>query len=817
MLDLKYAFRQLSKNPGFTCVAVLTLGLCIGANLTIFAVLDTVLVRPLPFPESERLVVVENAYPGAGIKNGKATIADYFERRENIDAFESVAMYREKEYVVGDSSSSRRVAFGEVTPEFFETLGVPLALGSAFTDQHLDFVNDAPAVVLTDRYWRDHFDADPEVVGRTMVINNWNSIVIGVLPPKFAYLSSHIELFRPLTHHRWLRRSAERHSQLSRSFDSQMVARLADNRSIAEAQAQIDALNKDWLDASPMGQSLKDTGYHSRVAPLHAEHVRSVKPMLIIVQTGVLFLLTIGCINLASLQLIRVSGRSKELAVRAALGASQWNIGITILLECTMLSLGGGALGVLIGFAGIRAARLWGATLLPLGTDITFDRRIAIAAVVASVVVGICIAIPIIWMNLRAATQNCLQSESRGGTVSRNVQRLRHSFIVAQISLAFVLLCGAGLLGVSLNKMLKQSLGFNAERVLTGHITLPWIKYEGPKIKVPFVRRILEKTSALPGVDYAAVSSGVPFTSEGSSARTILAEGMDAASGDNLRAHYFSYVTPDYFRLMDIPLVKGRFFEQADSPESGFTKVAIIDEALAQQYWPDGDALGRRFSTNISDYHDARWVTVVGIVGNVKQTDLADTEMLGAVYQPYTFSQNFRVVVRTSVPPDVLIPSMQSIVREIDPAMPIDDFKTVQTFIDESLVTRRSPALLAGIFAGVALLLAAIGTYGVLSYSVAQRRREIGVRIALGAMPEQIGRQFFMLGLKLLFVGVLLGIIGAWVAGRAMQSVLFDVPSFHIPTFVATGVVMGMVTLVACLRPSLRAAWLDPVEALASD
>lgn len=813
MLDIKYVVRQLLKSPGFTAVAVLTLGLCVGANFTIFAVLDAILIRPLPFPQPERLVVVENAYPEVGIKRGKATIADYFERREAIEAFESVSMYREKNWTIGEADSTRRVLCGEVTPEFFETLGVPLAMGEPFTDSHLDYDLSLVAI-LTDRYWRAYYDADPEIIGRTMVINSQPVVIIGVAPPGFQYLSPDIEVFRPLAHHRWLRKSSERHSELSRGYDSQMVVRLADGSSIVEAQAQIDALNEEWLAADSMGQTIKDTGYHSWVAPLHVDHVSAVKPMLVLVQTGVLFLLLIGCINLASLQLIRASGRSKEFAIRAALGGSRWNIASTILLESVLLSFGGGAFGLLVAFGGVRLVRMLGATMLPLGGGVEFDQRIAVVAIVASIVVGICIALPIIWINLRSTPQLDLQSESRGGTVSRSVQRLRHTFIVAQIALAFVLLCGAGLLGMSLRKMLEQSPGFGSERVLTGQITLPWMNYRGPATKLPFVRQVLAKTRVLPGVTNVAVTSGLPFTTEGSEARTIFAEGMDPVADGDLRAHYFSYVTPDYFETMDIPMLEGRFFEDSDSNDGGSLPVAIVDEAVARQYWPDGDAIGRRFTTNSMESGEPRSLAVVGIVGSVKQTDLAETEVLGAVYQPYSFSTDFRLVIRTSVPPNTLIPSVERIVREVDPEMPIDDFKTVQTFIDESVVTRRSPAILAGIFAGVALLLASIGTYGVLSYAVAQRRREIGVRMSLGATPEQIVRQFLLLALKLLLLGMLLGGFGAWAAGRAMQSILFDLPAFHLPTFAATAAVLTLVTLTACLMPALRAACVHPAEAL---
>jgi predicted permease len=815
MNDLRFAFRQLLKNPGFTAVAVLTLAICVGANLAIFAVIDAILLRSLPFPEPDRLVVVHNAQPGAGIERGPATVANYFERRQSIKAFESVSMYREESYAVGESTSSRRVTCAQVTPEFFETLGVRLAMGEPFTDAHLDFGPNLVAI-LTDRFWRSYFGGDPDVLGRRIIINSESAIVIGVLPSGYRYLSSNAEIYRPLAHHPEVRTSPGRHSELACTFDGQMVARLAKHSSIVEARTQLNILNEQWLASDPMGQTIKDTGFHTVVAPLREDYVRSVKPMLLLVQAGVLCLLMIGGINLVSLQLIRATGQSKENAIREALGATRWTIARSVLVETTMLSLGGGALGVWIAVAGIGLVRSLGATQLPLGADITFDHRTAAAAIVGSVVVGVCIALPIIAINRRASPQLCLQGESRGATASRSVQQLRQAFIIAQIAIAFVLLCGAGLLGVSFQRMLEKPTGFTSEQVLTGQMTLPWMNYRDPTTKIPFVRRLLEEVKTLPGVTHAAVSSGLPFTAEGSAARTIRTEEMNSHSSGHLQAHYFSYVSPEYWKTMGIPLLQGRLFDDGDlqnSPRDA-PGIAVIDEVFARKYWPDGDAIGRDFSTILGEVKEGRNLTVIGIVGSVKQTDLAEIQKLGAVYEPYSFSTDLRLLVRASVPVNTLIPSVKKRVREIDSEIPIENFKTLQMYIDDSLVARRSPAILAGIFAGVALLLAAVGTYGVLAYAVAQRRREIGVRLALGAMPQGIARQFLWFGLRLLGMGSVLGCAGAWAAGRAMQGVLFEVQSFHLPTFLGAVVTLGLVTLMASLLPAIRAARISPMEAL---
>lgn len=819
--DLRFSRRNLLKNPGFTAVAVLTLAICIGANLAIFAVVDAILVRSLPFPNPERLVVIHNAYPGTGITRGNASIANYFERRNAIRAFTSVSLNTEYPFTLGEGASSRRIETARVTPEFFRTLGVPLAMGREFTDEELE--NETGRVaIITDRFWRSYFNADTNVLGRTFRMHTFPITVIGVLPPGFRYLSSKAEVYRPHYHDRYRREPKSRHSN-----DGQMIARLAVNRTMADAQAELKVLNTQLISNDPIGQTIKDTGYYSWVTSLHADHVASVKPVLLLLQAGVLCLLLIGGVNLAGLLLIRASGRMKEIAVRHALGASQWHIARTILAETILLSLGGGVIGVLLAFFGIRLAGLLGANTLPLWADMALDVRLAIVSILTSIAVGVGLAIPVIWLSLRDTTNVCLQSETRGGTTSRSVQHLRHSFIVTQIAIAFLLLCGAGLLSVSLRRTLNQSPGFETEKVLTAEIILPWEHYPTNPKRVSFVHRLEDSLRALPGVTHAAVSTGLPFTIDGSVAKTILPEGAAPTSG-NLRAHYFSSVSPDYWKAMNIPLLQGRFLEDSDMTD--LPRVAVIDEALARQYWPEGNAIGRRFSaTPYSLFErklfgdvDAQFVeesayTVVGTVGNVKQNDLAETEQPGAVYVPYTDSVKFQMVIRTPVSSSVTASTVERLIRQLDPELPLNDFKTMQARIDDSLVTRRSPAILAVVFAGVALLLAAIGTYGVLAYAVSQRRREVGVRMALGATPDQIGRQFFSLGLRLLAFGALLGCIGAWAAGRAMQSILFEVPSFHIPTFAGTAVAISLVTLLASLLPAISAARISPAEAMRNE
>jgi len=422
------------------------------------------------------------------------------------------------------------------------------------------------------------------------------------------------------------------------------------------------------------------------------------------------------------------------------------------------------------------------------------------------------IAMPIAWFNLRSHLANALQSESRTGTINRATQRLRHGFIVAQIALAFVLLAGAALLGLSLKKVMAVSPGFRPDHVLTGECTVSW---DLQRERVGIVDRLLESIRQQPGIAATGTITSIPLS--GDSGKTaVTPKGYVPPPGQSVHGHYSYAVHGEYFSALGIDLREGRFLTSADSHRA--ERVCVVDEDLARRYWPKGGALGQRIALG-DEKDDVQLFTVVGVVGAVKQAALTEAQGQGAVYLPYAYrdSASIFIVTRTSQRPEAFAETLRKLVRAAHPALAVDNIRSMDTRIADSLITRRSPALLAGIFAGVALLLAAIGTYGVLSYAVAQRRREIGIRMALGAQRHQIGTQFLSLGLRLLAAGTILGLIGAWLAGRAMQGVLFGVPALPILTLLGTAFVMTAVSLVACLVPARRATRVDPIVALRSE
>jgi predicted permease len=807
MNNLRFAFRQLRKTPAFTVTALATVAICLGANLAIFAVIDSILLRPLPFPQSDRLVTIFNTYPKAGVENDGSSITNYYERRGNILAFESLSMYMERAETVGDPGSMQQEEIVRISPEFFTTLGVNPMIGRTFTEE--EAADQKNVIILTDAFWRERFGSDPGVLGRETRINGIQRKIVGVMPPAFRFLSSEARVFLPIKSDMEQRGPKARHSG---GGGTHLIARLKPGATIAEAQAQIDAHNAAVEKDNPEAKMMAEAGFRSLVVPLHADHVRSIRPTLLLMQGGVFFLLLIGAVNLINLFLIRASDRAKEMAIRQSMGASRGHVVRQVVTETVLLTATGGLLGVLVGAWGTHLLQVLGANRLPLGAHIAFDGWLASIGLVGSVVLGVVIAMPIAWFNLRSHLANALQSESRTGTINRATQRLRHGFIVAQIALAFVLLAGAALLGLSLKKAMAVSPGFRPDHVLTGECTVSW---DLQRDRVSIADRLLESIRQQPGIVATGTITNIPLS--GDSGKTaVTPKGYVLPPGQSVHGHYSYAVHGDYFLALGIDLREGRFLTSADSHRT--ERVCVVDEDLARRYWPSGGALGQRIALG-DEKDDAQLFTVVGVVGAVKQAALTEAQGQGAVYLPYAYRDNASifVVTRTSQRPEAFAETLRKLVHAAHPALAVDNIRSMDTRIADSLITRRSPALLAGIFAGVALLLAAIGTYGVLSYAVAQRTREIGIRMALGAQREQIGAQFLSLGLRLLVTGTLVGLFGAWLAGQAMQTVLFDVPPLHLTILLGTAAIMSAVSLVACLIPARRAAMVNPVEALRAE
>ncbi len=833
--QLRYALRMLRRSPGFTATALLTLTICIAANLSIFAIIDSVLLRPLPFPgAAERLITVFNTYPKAGVDRDGSSLTNYYERREalggtgSIPALESLALYRPGAATVGEPGATEREPVTRITPDFFPTLAVQPLMGRGFTEEELTYQTDDVAIVTYD-YWRQRLQADPNAIGRDKVrIDGIRKTVVGVLPPGFRFLATESRIYLPLSSNPGQRGVRERHSG---GNSTHMIARLKPGATLAEAQAQIDAHNNVLEAANPDAKSMSDAAFRSLAVMLQDDHVASIRPTLLLLQAGVLLLLVTGVVNLVNLLFVRANGRIKELALRQALGATQAHVLSEVLVETALLTILGGTLGFVAALAGLRLLAVFGAaqaaSLLGPGVTeaIVIDARTGLVALAGSLLIGLILGAPIAWFNIRGFLRAALQSESRGGTSSRSVQALRHGFVIAQITLAFALLACAGLLAGSLRRAMAVSPGFQAaEQVLAGHVDLPWSGYRTTSSRIDFNERVLAEVARQPGVRAAGFVTNVPFSGNaGKSAVTV--KGFQLMPGEAPHGIYSYGVYGDYFQAMGMQLLSGRFLSSADSRLNG-ERACVVDEDIARRYWPGANAIGQHLWMGFrksGEGDDNELFTVVGVIAPVKQAALTETAGQGAIYYPFAYRDDSGVyfVVRTngaSTQTDLTLPRfLQQTVRRMDPDVPVTGIRSMEARISSSLGARRMPAMLAGFFSLIAVLLTAIGAYGVLSYSVEQRRREIGVRMALGAGPSQILGQFLALALRLLSAGLIAGLATALVMGRAMQTLLFQVSAFDTTALAGAGGILAAVSLAACLLPSRRAARISPTEALASE
>ena len=802
------AFRRLRKTPAGTATMVCTLALCLGANLTIFGLVDAVLLRPLPLADSDRLVSVFNTYPRAGVPDDGSTLTNYYERRGRLPALPQLAMYRDGAANVGETGSTEREFLTRVSPEFFSTIGVAPALGRTFTEAETAFGNDAVAIV-TDDYWKERLGADPGILGRTIRVDGVRMKIVGVLPGGFSFLSSKTRIYLPLSSPAEERMAERRHSGSS----SHMIGRLGPGVTLATAQSQVDAHNAAVEGDNPRARFMADAGFRSLVVPLRASHVAAIRPTLLLVAAAVSALLLIGIVNVLTLLLISYADRGHELAVRQAMGATWRHVVGEVAAETLLISLLGGVLGLLGGAAGLRVLKQLGAARLPLGAHVQLDFRVAAAALGAIVLTGAALAVPLAWYRLRALMPDSTL-RTRGATSGPAAARMRHGFVVAQIALASVLLATAGLLAASLRQVESVPAGFRPERVLSAQVSLPWQVYGDSASRYRFIDHVVNAMRSQPGVLSAGVATNVPLSGNSNKSSATVPE-YRRAPGEAPHGIYAYGVAGDYFTTMGLSLREGRFLTAGDARVG--SRACVVDEDFARRYWPHGDAVGQRLFQGGDARPDDEAYTVVGVVGAVKQAALTEAEALGAVYYPYSdrFDSAFYIVVRTARAPESLAPMLQRAVRAYDPELPVNNIRTMDTRVADSLVTRRSPALLAGLFSAVALLLIGIGTYGVLSYAVSQRRREIGVRMALGARPLQVQGQFMAVAAQLLLTGLVLGLPGAWMAGRAMQAILFQVPALHLVTLGATLGIVSIVTMAACIVPAYRAAHTSPAQVLA--
>ena len=801
--DLRHAARGLLREKAFTATVLAIIALCVAANVAIFFIVNEILLRPLPFADAAGILTVYDEYPKAGVKGG-VSVPHYVERRQQVSAFAEMGAWRDGGVTLGGIESKNRVEAMFTTASFLPVLRARPALGRTFAADE-DKAGHSSVAIISDDLWRGLYNSDPAIIGKTILIENFPYVVIGVMQPNFRYLSRRPMLIVPLELTDYEKQDGMRHAN-----SLEVIARLRDGATLAQAQSQLDEVNRRTLKQDPYAKTVEEAGFRSVVRGLHSEFVSEIRPVLLLLQTGAAFLMLIGAVNLANLLVVRSTGKAKEYSVRRALGAGSFRLGRYLLIETLLLSIAGAAVGLAAGTAVVRITLSSFSNRLPFEVHPGLNGTVLVATLSASALFGVLLAVPVLWHSLHNDLAESLSSESRTGTTTKGVHRLRHTLIAAQIALAFVLLAGTGLLGASLMRLLAVDPGFRKENVLTGMILLPTNRYPDEKHRLEFVDRLTRELRALPGVTAVGIDTMLPFTWDNGNMINFKAHVL--APGEAARPHQVSTVAGDLFTALGIPLVKGRFID-GDDIRAG-RMVCVVDEDFASRYWPDGDAIGHGITNDMAP--NAVFFTIVGIVGAVKQTDLADQRANGAVYLPYTGSGNPMLMLALHASQDTasLGPSLLASVARLDKELTVADLMTMQERVDHSLAGRRLSLALASVFAGISLVLAALGIYGVLAYAVAQRRREIGVRMALGARPEQILLQFLRLGAGILAVSLPLGCAGALLVTRAMTGFLYGVGPANLTVLGVTAATLGFVAMLACLIPAQRGAQVSPAEAL---
>ncbi|HEX4947282.1 MAG TPA: ABC transporter permease, partial [Blastocatellia bacterium] len=792
--DVRFGLRMLLKKPGFTAAALLALALGIGANTAIFSVINGVFLRPLPYHEPERLMMIWEKLTRAD--QVELSPQDYLEYERRNQVFESIGAAEGANFNLTGGSEPVHVDGQATTASWFPLLGVNPLLGRTFTKEEDDA--DAPVVVLSHRLWQSHFGGNPAILNQTIRLNNKNYTVIGVMPPEFHYPPPVRQT--PIPSDLWVPRALVTEKNIY-GHNLKTIARLKPGVTYEQAKAALVLALQQRQQADPKDHA----GISLNPIALPAQVGSQIKLVVQVLSAAVLFVLLIACANVANLLLSFATARQKEFALRAALGAGRWRIVRQLLTESVLLALCGGGLGLLLAYWMLKAFRVFGAGQIPRLDEITLDNRVLLFSIALSLLTGIVFGLAPAW---QAARTDLNQTLKEGGRqTSGGSQRLRHLLIVAEVALSLILLVGAGLLIKSFWRLQQVAPGFNPEQLLTFEIQLPFPKYAAAEARAAFAQSTMERIAVLPGVQSAAFISHPPFGSglgldsfriEGKPESTSIADATLAGR---------RVITPDYFRAMEIPLQEGRVFTNADGTTA--PRVAIISRTFATKYFAGENPLGHRIRQR------DEWFTIVGIVGEIKHTGL-DAELTPHVYFPFAQAGQFRtrIVIRTSNDPLSYVNAVRQQMQAVDRDLPIYEVFTMNELIAQSIASRRFNLLLLGVFAGVALLLASIGIYGVMSYATAQRTNEIGIRMALGASRGAVYQLILGQGMRVVAIGLLTGLLGAFALTRWMETLLFEVRATDPLTYVVIAAVLAGVALFACFIPARRATKTDPMIAL---
>ncbi len=806
--DIRYGIRSLIKRPSFTSIAVITLALGIGANTAIFSVVNATLLRPLPFKNPDRIVMVWGYIPKLAHTADKfpSSAGNYLGLAKQEQTFQELAAFRQWSWQLTHAGEPEQLQGVRVSANFFETLGAGPVLGQTFTPDQ-DQEGAAPVAIISNRLWQREFAADKNVLGKSLTLNGRTVTVIGVMPRDFEFpgganmipglqFATKNDIWMPLA-------MTEQERKNQGSLNLALLGRLKPGVTMSQAENETRAIETSL----PLGT----IGYTVNLVPLQKQMVGNIQRLLLVLLATVAFVLLIACANVANLLLARASSRRKEMAIRGALGAGRFRIIRQLLTESMLLSSLGGMLGFLVA--------IWGTPLLvslipekvPRIHEINVDLRVLGFALLTSIVTGIVFGLAPALQASRIDLNESLKESARGTTGGLRQNRLRAFLIVSEVSLAVVLMIGAALLAKSFVRLLDVKPGFDPSQTLTMEVSLPTLppsKYTSEQEQAAFFQQVLERLSHSPGVTAAGAVLSLPLTGAEESTDLFI-EGRPKPSAEQRPEADYTVVTPDYFRVLQIPLLRGRQFTDRDNKDA--PGVIIINDALARRYWPDEDPTGQRITIGFEKSPRE----IVGIVASVKQSTLSSGAR-PAMYLPHLQlpTGGMSIVIRTSGDPMSLAILARTQIHSVDPGIPVTNIRTMDEIFSASVAQQRFSMLLVGVFGALALVLAAIGIYGVMGYTVTQRKHEIAVRMALGAKTSQVLRLILKDGLVLASLGVGIGLAGAFALTRLMSSLLFDVKPTDTQTFIAVSALLILVALLACFIPARRATKVDPLVAL---
>ena len=813
--DLRYSVRTLTKSPGFTLVALLTLALGIGANSSIFSVINAALLKELPYPKPDQLVLLfERAVVKEGGGPGPVALANFLDWQAQSRSFTAMAAERENQFNLGSGEPGfmpERIEGAICSWSLFPTLGVQPLLGRPFTQQEDEHGARAVAVISYG-LWQRRFGGSRDVLKRQLRLDSENYDIVGVMPRDFGYPERKVDVWAPVQHVL----DAETISSRG-SHQFYVIARVRDGVSRQQALAELDAVAHQVYMAHPAAL----IGRGAALRPLSEEGTRDSKTALLVLFGAVGCLLLIACVNIANLLLARGSERRREMSIRAALGASRARLQGQLLTESVLLSLLGAAVGLVLAygfttFLAARAPALLNSSDIDTTAEIGLDFWVFVFTAGVALLTGLATGLVPAWQAARADLTAGLKESGRSNTANRSQRRFRSTLVMAEVALSVILLVSAGLLLRSFAELRRVNPGVHVDSVLTAGLSLPEARYANREQMSGFARRLLANVRELPAVRSAGLISCLPVGGYCGD-RIFNIEGRPQPPGEFLYALHRG-ASPDYFAALGIPLLRGRAFNERDG--MGFDEkhlhesAIVISQSMAKKFWPNQNALGQRIRFSEDD---APWYRVVGIVGDVRI--ILDQEPQPSMYVPLSDSvnPNFYAVIHSSADPAKLAPAVRQILGGLDPDIPAFDIRTMASVLDESAARREFTAFLLGMFATLALALAAVGLYGVLSYAVAQRTAEIGIRMALGAAHPQVRRLILLEGMRPAVAGLILGIVGAAWATQFLRTLLFGVSTNDPATFIAVPLLLLLVALAACAIPAWRATHVDPATALRSE